>query len=61
MTDTSDPPLCGAVFPLAPGQALCGKPRGHEDGPDTDWKHDYHSNGLLKWRVDGRDLPEESR
>lgn len=51
---------CGAVFPAKPGQAPCRKRRGHEDGPDTDWKRDYHSNGLLKWRVDGLDLPPKT-
>jgi hypothetical protein len=50
--------LCGAVFPLKPGQAPCGKPKNHgTEAPDTDWKRDHHSNGMLKWRVDGADLP----
>ena len=51
--------MCGAEFPLRPGQALCAKPRGHEHGPDTDWKRDYHSNGLLRWRVDGANMRDD--
>jgi len=47
--------LCGAeVDPAVFGgrpQDPCRKPKGHEDGPETDWKRDYHSNGLLKWPV----------
>jgi hypothetical protein len=52
--DELEPPrvLCGAVFSGKPKQDPCRKPAGHEHGPDTDWKRDYHSNGLLKWPVD---------
>ena len=51
-------PECGAVFPGGPGQDPCRKPPNHAtEAPSTDWKRDYHSNGLLKWRVDGADLP----
>ena len=35
-----------------PGQPPCTKPIGHEHGPVTDWKRDYHSNGHLKWPAD---------
>jgi hypothetical protein len=48
---------CGAEFPLRPGQGLCLKAKNHHLGPDTDWKRHEHSNGLLKWRVDGADMP----
>lgn len=48
---------CGAEYPLGPGQEPCQKPKGHEHGPATDWKRGYHSNGLLKWRADGADMP----
>ncbi len=50
-------PTCGAVYPRRPGQEPCRKWRDHHLGPDSDWKRDYHSNGLLKWRVDGADMP----
>ena len=54
--DNEDPePLCGAVYadPRGdrPPQDPCGKRRGHENGPETDWKRGYHSNGSLKWPV----------
>lgn len=53
--------LCGAIFPGRPGQDPCRKPARHAtEAPDTDWKRDYHSNGLLKWRVDGADLPKDA-
>lgn len=29
----------------------CSKPDGHENGPDTDWKREWHSNGMFKWPV----------
>lgn len=61
LTDTApevpEHPLCGAVYPIRSGQEPCKKWRDHHLGPDTDWKRDYHSNGLLKWRVDGADMP----
>lgn len=60
---TADQPFepCGAVFPLRYGQDPCRKPRDHHLGPDTDWKRDHHSNGLLKWRVDGADMPDPAK
>lgn len=50
---------CGAEYPMRSGQGLCSKAKDHHLGPDTDWKRDYHSNGLLKWRVDGADMPAD--
>lgn len=48
---------CGAVYPDREGQAPCRKSAGHAvTAPETDWKRMEHSNGLLKWRVDGADL-----
>lgn len=49
--------LCGAVYidPRGgdrPPQDPCGKRRGHENGPETDWKRGFHSNGMLKWLVE---------
>lgn len=47
---------CGVVFvekrPDHWPQSPCAKPRGHENGPDTDWKRREHSNGTFKWPVD---------
>lgn len=55
--DEDDREMCGAVWvdprggrPIPPP---CGKQPGHENGPDTDWKRDYHSNGSWKWPVGG--------
>jgi hypothetical protein len=48
---------CGAEYPIRSGQGLCSKAKDHHLGPDSDWKRGYHSNGLLKWRVDGADMP----
>lgn len=47
--------LCGAIYtdpsrPDLPPQDPCGKSLGHEHGPVTDWKRDYHSNGHWSWR-----------
>jgi hypothetical protein len=47
---------CGAEFDwqAAGGRravAPCIKPAGHENGPDTDWKRNFHSNGMFKWPV----------
>lgn len=50
---------CGAEYPMRSGQGLCSKAKDHHLGPVTDWKRDYHSNGLLKWRVDRADMPED--
>jgi hypothetical protein len=49
--------LCGAVYtdpdrPDLRPQPPCSKRGGHENGPTTDWKRDYHSNGSLKWRAE---------
>jgi hypothetical protein len=49
--------ICGAIYidpdrsdrpPVAP----CGKSLGHENGPTTDWKRGFHSNGMFKWPVE---------
>jgi transcriptional regulator with XRE-family HTH domain len=40
---------CGATYD---NQPPCRKPAGHENGPDTDWKRDLHSNGQFKWPVE---------
>lgn len=63
-------PLCGATYGIGAPQPPCCKRLGHEDGPETDWYRDLHSNGLLKWPVnsvpvrvsaveiiDGREVP----
>ena len=52
----SDVETCGAEFPLRPGQEPCSKPKGHERGPESDWKRDQHSNGLLKWSGDRKSV-----
>jgi hypothetical protein len=47
--------ICGAVYvdPDRPDRRVepCGKTLGHENGPSTDWKRGYHSNGMFKWPV----------
>lgn len=51
--------LCGAVYKLTPDQPPCAKEKDHAtEAPDTDWKRGYHSNGMLKWRADGADIPD---
>ncbi|MEU4558398.1 hypothetical protein AB0F72_08410 [Actinoplanes sp. NPDC023936] len=49
---------CGAVYDDPDGRLNpppCLKAAGHENGPDTDWKRHYHSNGDFKWPVSGDD------
>lgn len=51
-----DDGLCGAVadwraMGLFRPQRPCRKPDGHERGPDTDFKREWHSNGQWSWPV----------
>lgn len=52
--------LCGAIYidptnTSNPSPPPCIKALGHQNGPDTDWKRDYHSNGSWSWRDEDSD------
>lgn len=51
---------CGAVFidpnGRRPSPPPCTKPPGHENGPETDWKRGYHSNGSFKWPIETEEI-----
>jgi hypothetical protein len=53
---------CGACYEGPTNLAVppCIKVAGHENGPDTDWKRHYHSNGNFKWPVTQPQQQEEA-